>query len=522
MLTDWAKTTVDGKPGISVRQHCHAVKCVANELLNRFPLFFKSTAIDRKSLLFLASSHDVGKISLDFLQNCHAWLVKEDLLAKYESGWSTIFKRWHPEISQKSLLDFLVGHGHDFETTYYWAAVVGAHHGRVLARSAPRPYTTRVDDGLEDERQRCLLEFWQECEEPSLPKVSCNDPCLWSVAGLITLADWIGSDEEFFPADKSLSDDELQGQAREAVTRIGLGMPNVRKGLSFEELFSNMTPYPMQLACQEAIAGPGIYVLEAPMGMGKTEAALLAAYTLLQRGLAQGIYFALPTQATSNRMFARMQGFASIICPDAVPAQLIHGNAWLCDDLKALVIPGSDDAPKDQQRPEPDALWFNTSRRALFAPFGVGTIDQVLLAVLAVKHFPLRRFALFGKVVILDEVHTYDIYTGRLIQGLCRELEQLGCTVIILSATLSAAVRKSLIEDDIDDDEEHAPYPRLTGYSQGAFLRPRTPPAPPDKDIEIWHAAQSDAEQRACDLAKKGAQILWVCDTVQSAQETFL
>ncbi|MBR3664084.1 MAG: CRISPR-associated helicase Cas3' [Desulfovibrio sp.] len=523
MIKDWAKTTSDGKPGISVRQHCHAVKYVARELLRRFPLFFKHTEIDINALLFLAASHDVGKISWDFLQKCQTWLVNEHLRDRARNeGWSTIYTHWHPELSQQSLRLFLENHGHDYETAYFWAVVVGAHHGRFKASGAPRPVQKNNDlHALEEERQQCLSEFWQECGEPTLPKVHNADSRLWSVAGLITLADWIGSDEDFFPADRALSDETLQKIACEAVTEIGLGKPIVRKDLSFEDIFNGMTAYPMQIACQEAITGPGVYVLEAPMGMGKTEAALLAAYSLLQRDLANGIYFALPTQATSNRMFERMESFVSKICPDAVPAQLIHGNSWLRDDLKSLMVPGFADVDQDEQKLASNVLWFNSSRRALFAPFGVGTIDQVLLAVLAVKHFSLRRFALSGKIVILDEVHTYDVYTGRLIKGLCRELEQLGCTVIILSATLTAAGRRNLLENDDDCEDENAPYPMLTGRVQSGFIKPRTPPPLPDKEIEIRHAEQSEAEQMASMFAQQGAHVLWVCDTVQSAQETF-
>ena len=144
-----------------------------------------------------------------------------------------------------------------------------------------------------------------------------------------------------------------------------------------------------------------------------------------------GLFFALPTQATSNRMFLRLAQFARIICPKAAPTQFIHGNSWLLDDLKELAVPASPDAGDKGSPLSTDSLWFNTTRRALFAPFGVGTIDQALLSVLAVKHFPLRRFALTGKIVILDEVHIYDVYTSRLIQHLCNELEKLGCTVKI-------------------------------------------------------------------------------------------
>lgn len=177
------------------------------------------------------------------------------------------------------------------------------------------------------------------------------------------------------------------------------------------------------------------------MGMGKTEAALMVVYKLMEQGKARGLYFGLPTQATSNRIYERVLQFVQQICPAAQNVQLIHSNSWLLEDTLA--------APDQQQKTANDiaagsaadpARWFCSSRRALLAPVGVGTADQAMLAALAVKHFALRRLALMGKVVILDEVHSYDHYTRAVIQRLCRVLADLGATVVILSATLTASV----------------------------------------------------------------------------------
>ncbi len=42
------------------------------------------------------------------------------------------------------------------------------------------------------------------------------------------------------------------------------------------------------------MTGPGVYVLEAPMGMGQTEAVIYAAYKYLEAVQARGIYYSLP------------------------------------------------------------------------------------------------------------------------------------------------------------------------------------------------------------------------------------
>ena len=113
-------------------------------------------------------------------------------------------------------------------------------------------------------------------------------------------------------------------------------------------------------------------------------------------------------------------------------AFLLHGNAWLKQTQMGV-------------ESQPGGSWFEPTKHRILAPFGVGTIDQALMAVMNVKHGFVRTFGLAGKVVILDEVHSYDVYTGTLLNVLVCALRQLQCTVIILSATLSTDRRTELL-----------------------------------------------------------------------------
>ena len=299
-------------------------------------------------------------------------------------------------------------------------------------------------------------------------------------------------------------------------------------GLSFHDLFHDeqrpdirFVPNEMQLRAVSTITGPGVYVIEAPMGTGKTEAALGAAYQLLAGRKARGIYFALPTQATSNRMHRRMAEFVWRIAPATTQSRIIHGNSWLSEQEI-----GFSPAASGKQEKVEDARtgrdWFASAKRALLAPFGVGTVDQALLGVVAAKHFFVRHYALAGKVVILDEIHSYDIYTGTLVDKLISTLEGLGCTVIVLSATLTGRRRRQIVSlGDEEDSSENLPYPLITGRREGTPFPPVPATPPPTRDVDIVFEARDDAARESLALAENGGCVLWICNTVDSAQEQY-
>ncbi len=258
----------------------------------------------------------------------------------------------------------------------------------------------------------------------------------------------------------------------------------------------------------DAATQAGVYVLEAPMGLGKTEAALYVAYQMLQSGQASGIYFALPTQLTSNKIYERFNTFLEHIltadCPHS-SALLLHGKAWLQEHEMG-------------EEGRPGGAWFNSSKRGLLAPFAVGTIDQALMAAMNVKHGFVRAFGLAGKVVILDEVHTYDAYTGTLLDALVKLLRQWHCTVIILSATLNQDRRAQMLEASLNSQA----YPLITSI-QGEQTEeiPIEPPPPNTVQITL-QVDTTSAVQEALDRASQGQQVLWLENTVAEAQERYL
>ena len=470
----WAKTTADGLPGISVLHHMINVGLVAESLTEHYPHLLKCFNMNAREAALLAALHDIGKISQGFQSKCPKWLDQTGLKEiSTAQGWQN-FETDHAKVSQFTVQNLFLQEDMKTKGAIHWAVAPGAHHG-YLHRPGERGLQETAGmkkDEWEQERQRVARQLI-EALAGWLPKteISRESAHLWWLAGLISVSDWIGSDETYFPIDQNLELQESKRLAQDAVESIGFSHPEARSGLSFEELF----PFPQNDLQREAVAAitePGIYVIEAPMGMGKTEAALACAYRLICEGKASGIYFALPTQATSNRIHLRVDDFIRKIWPDGLDTRLIHANSWLMENL-SQPMPTATTKGKESDDARAGRDWFASAKRALIAPFGVGTVDQALLAVVAAKHFFVRRFGLAGKVVILDEVHSYDFYTGTLIRVLCETLEKLGCTVILLSATLTPERRTALLGKS--DALETNDYPLISGkQSDGVFCHTTT------------------------------------------------
>ncbi len=491
------KTERGSEAGYGVAEHCHIVGEVARELLRRMPRWLREELYPPGAEL-VAASHDVGKVSPTFQlkirraiegSSCTPPELKQAVSLK-ESSWGG-----HPGVSQLTL--------EAMETGRYIPKIAGLHHG----------YSPRVEGRIatdsqfggelwQEARQRLLERLREELDCEEWPDIRDEDQAR-VLAGLTTVADWIGSGSFF---EEPVPD--WQERIVPAVDSAGFIPSGVREGLGFEEIFGFPPRESQQIFYQQACR-PGVHILEAPMGLGKTEAALYAAYLALSRNDATGIYFALPTQLTSEKIHDRVGAFLdSILLPGSIHRmpKLLHGNAW----LKELEM---------GEEGRPGRSWFDARKRGILAPFAVGTIDQALMAVMNVRHGFVRAFGLAGKVVILDEVHSYDAYTGLLLDELVSTLRRLHCTVIILSATLTRERRQSFLERPVHGLE----YPLVTSQ-----------PADADSPVELPVTAQTDhlvtirlqAEDRpvmeeALRRAEEGQQVLWIENTVQEAQERY-
>lgn len=490
-------TTDDGtvKQGRTVLNHCVIVGTVARELVRRMPEAL-AEALFPRGFPLAAAAHDIGKVSPTFVEKirracspgCSPLKPLANINPGLESSWGG-----HAGVSQ--LTAKALG------APEFIPEILGQHHGFSPALSG-----LRADDicfgGAEwqAERTKLLNEL----------KIALGEdwPCIASaaqarvLAGLTSVSDWVGSGQFF-----ENPDDPWEGSIANALDKAGFIPPTYRRGLSFSEIFG-FEPRPAQTVLVEQVTGPGVYVLEAPMGMGKTEAALFAAYHLLAEGQSGGIYFALPTQLTSNKIHERFRTFLEQVLADDCRhgPLLLHANAWLLDTDMG-------------EEGRPGGAWFNQAKRGLLAPFAVGTIDQALMAAMNVKHGFVRAFGLAGKVVILDEVHTYDAYTGTLLDALVGLLGQLKCTVIILSATLNHDRRQQLVGRELSDTA----YPLITASQNGQPVAEIPLEADDQKEVKLRVTADDRATiEQVLLRAEKGQQVIWIENTVLEAQKRYL
>ena len=349
-----------------------------------------------------------------------------------------------------------------------WVAAVTGHHGRpprndsswALIQRDNFPHTVIEDiKHFIDDLISLLLP--NGCHLPE----SGNDfsgkyKCVsWLLAGVAVAADWLGSNTKWFPyCEPTLNlKDYWQNvalpNAEKAIVESGLVQAHAAPFSGITSLFKSIKePTPLQEWAQSVkLAGtPQLFILEELTGSGKTEAALALAARLLTEGLGSGIYVALPTMATADAMFDRVRNngaYRRMFADDKISLALAHS----ADRLKFAL---EEENRKDsgygkgevESASEHCTAWLSDNRKkALLADFGIGTIDQALLAVLSAKHQSLRLLGLSTKVLVVDEVHACDAYMGELLERLLSFHAALGGTAILLSATLPQNQRARLL-----------------------------------------------------------------------------
>lgn len=354
---------------------------------------------------------------------------------------------------------------------------LGAHHGYF-----PRTQETRDAKPIREspewaEARAQLLDSYLAALLPdaALATDEIALPTAAWLAGLTSVADWIGSNQEWFPpgerAETLVEHHAIAlGLAERALDDIGWPgfQPLVTEGHDTDTLIGRILgraadpteARPLQRAADCLLGnadGPALMIVEAPMGEGKTELAFLAHLRLQATNGHRGLYVALPTQATGNAMFDRALIFLKGFAPDIrLDIQLVHGGAML--DERVHQLRGVNASAEESIA---SSAWFSQRKRPLLSPYGVGTVDQALFATLHVKHHFVRLWGLANRVVVLDEIHAYDTYTSGLIEALLRWLKAMNCSVVLMSATLPARRRAAFLQAWGAHDGPDIDYPRV-------------------------------------------------------------
>ncbi len=490
--TIWAKSgDAAGGAYLPLSLHLIDVACCADAILDLEPESTRERMgaclglpweQARPWVLLLVACHDIGKACAPFQAK---WAAGRTAIEagglRFPPAVDTHIN--HAWVSQAYLEEELTHCGWPSALATLAADAVGCHHGERAGESRLshlRDNRYVWQDSVWAQARDLLFKALLGLFKPGLPPPrECLDgPDFMLLSGLTSFADWIGSSEVHFPFGNLTDCQDLEGwwktrlvAANEALASIGWSprTPLFHTDLDFQEVFQ-FPPRPLQEAVAQAVetvSGPCVLLVEAPMGEGKTEAAFFAHGQLQRRFGHRGLYVALPTKATGNAMFARTIAFITQQAPErTVDLQLLHGATELNERFQELrQISILDPEGEGRMRA---GEWFTHRKRALLSEYGVGTVDQALLPILPVRHQFVRLWGLANRVVIFDEIHAYDTYTGTLMIHLIQWLVALGSSVVLLSATLPPKIRRclaSILGASMPDEE--TPYPRLTVIQSG-------------------------------------------------------
>jgi CRISPR-associated helicase Cas3/CRISPR-associated endonuclease Cas3-HD len=507
--------------------------------------------IARSVFRWLASLHDLGKCAPGFqsLSSFHFGRVREVLPLD-----GSPVHQGHQLLSAHLLHLFLTEAGWSDESALWAANVVGGHHGVFPDPGAVDAF--RMPDVIGGPAWRTVQrEIFDRMTRASgvpigalarhVPPIGAQMAC----AGGVILADWLASNEQLFPYANGLPPEYTTasaGIAADYAKTMQLGeVWRPRAAPDAEAYFAERLDIPTPRGTQRvaydvalSMDGPGLMVVEAPTGEGKTEAALAAAEVMADRFGFNGLYFGLPTQATTNALFDRvLENWVDRMPQRPRPTVgLAHGKALQHDRFADLPLAG---VGEDEAEGATASQWMRGSKKALLCPIAVGTVDQLLFAGVSAPHVMLRHVALVNKVVVVDEVHAYDAHMSAILH---RALAWLGAhrvPVVLLSATLPPAQRDALLAAYAPGTEAESAatpgYPVISWVTapgpetgEPAPIRHRTAEADPDRAVSLRVTCRDEPDNGAvgvaADIAARtadGGCVLVVRNTVPRAQQTY-
>lgn len=445
---------------LSLEQHHKDTEEVMQYLLEKFApreLANKYSA----ECLFLSRVHDIGKATKEFQDYARG--------IGCQAG-----QRIHHTTSGYYILK-------EFGVSKDLCEIVAMHHGEAKAEfsgritlhmDSLRPYVYGQEKDFEGYKR-----VWQEIIKDQPPKQAIQSQDKLSIAGLLSLADWIASNTDYFPYDVQ--------PTRYEDYKEKLNLPDwwqVNQH-TFSQLF-NFEAYPIQqevINLAKGIEKPSLFIYESETGCGKTEIALAIAEDFAKKTQAKGVYYAMPTINTANNMWNRFMTWAKTESDTGWQGiQLAHSKRKYKQEYQNLNC----ETLKKQ-------FLFNRNHLQFGSTFGIGTIDHILKLGHRHKYVSLEHNLIRDKVVIIDEVHSYDPYMQTYLKKALQWLGYYHVPVIMLSATLPVHLKQDLIEaysqQKIEDTVNlSAGYPICTYLDDAGKCRVYTPATPVDhREVKI-------------------------------------
>ncbi len=523
---------------------------------------------------WLAFIHDIGKVTPAFAFQVD-WLA--DRMRDHGFRFNPVvpddYRLARHALAGMELLDHWLAERCDWERldSQQLSVVVGGHHGMPptdsdLIEARRRPYLLGLDESSGPAWRAAQFELldWAAAETgvadrlPRWGALRLSQPVQALLTGIVIVADWIASNEDFFPYDDPDSVTPRQRLER-GWSELDLPTPwRAQASAEPEAVFPRRFALPDGAAIrpvQSAAIGlaqrmpaPGLMIIEAPMGEGKTEAALAAAEILASRSGCGGCLVALPTRATSDAMFLRVLEWLRRL-PDADVGRgaqsivLAHGKARLNDDFQRLFRYGKPSRIGVDEGGAQVAAhrWTSGRKRAMLSSFVIGTVDQLLFSALKSKHLVLRHLGLAGKVLIIDEAHAYDVFMSSFLDRALEWMGAMGVPVIVLSATLPAERRAAMLaaydhgrqgtrrrrrrvhatdSEPYGELEGDIGYPVLTSTGGTGPLKVVTDPSGRTQDIRIERLADDALPELLDRELADGGCALVIRNTVRRVQET--
>lgn len=514
-------------------------------------------------LVALASLHDLGKFGRAFQSK------RPDLLA--ERSARPALSRPHTKdgfvLWQRHLADRIGGQLVRGSATALKPLMMAAfgHHGRPVEVERSVLLGSLFDDTDIDAARTCaddvldLLLGGTPCPEVDEAHAIAAS---WWTAGLITVCDWVGSHQEWFPyAPPTAPVNEywsrVQERAASAVRSAGLIPCAPAPTRSFHQvtgLAKALVPTPAQVWASTVSlpSAPTLFLIEDVTGAGKTEAAHMLIHRLMAAGRATGAYWAMPTQATANAMFDRQKkaidGLFESHAGQVPSLILAHGQSRWHAGFRDTVLGGavgpSSSSEDESNGAEPTsvvavAAFLADDRRAGFlADVGAGTVDQAILGVLPSRFNTVRLFGLADKILVIDEAHAYDAYVNAELKTLLTFHAGLGGTAILLSATLSQKQRNDFVHEwqsacgrrrqtkgwgakPEDALRVHTQdYPLATVVPANGDAIESALEAASGRTLDVRFATNfGDVEEEIISASQAGAAVAWIRNTVDSCVE---